>query len=248
MSESSSNSEPKTSVGKESLIDADRIDALGETSAAIAHELNQPLTAVTNYIKAAQRFLAGDNPTASQLRSAREAMEKAGDQVVRAGTIIRQIRDFLESRESEKKSEDINDLIRQAVARSLSLREAEGIEVSLNLDAAIPPLVVDAHQIGQLFLNLIGNAKEAMAGADRREIQISSTRAGPAVEIVIRDSGPGFSPDIAGRLFQAFATTKKGKLGIGLKICQSIVQGHDGSIRALAEGPGAAFLIRLPLP
>jgi two-component system sensor kinase FixL len=230
------------------LAHVSRLSAMGEMSAAIAHELNQPLTAVTNYVKAAQRFLGADKPSPAQIRSARDAVEKAADQTIRAGTIIRYLRDFVEKRESEKAAENINQVIREAVALGLVGTAHSNIKVKLNLEPRIPRLVIDKIQIQQVFLNLIRNAAEAMAGAENGEIRISSVVAERFAEITIRDTGPGFLPKMAGKLFQAFVTTKRDGLGIGLKICQSIIEAHGGSIKALPGGPGGAFQIRLPLP
>jgi two-component system sensor kinase FixL len=225
-----------------------RLRVMGEMSAAIAHELNQPLTAVTNYVKAAQRFLEADPPSPAQIRSARDAMEKAADQTIRAGTIIRYLRDFVEKRESEKTPENVNQVIREAVALSLVGGAHRNVKVKFDLGARIPRILIDKIQIEQVLLNLIRNAMEAMEGGERRELFISSAPIESRyVEIVIRDTGPGFSPEIADRLFHAFATTKEDGLGIGLKICQSLVEAHGGSIKALHGGPGAAFQVRLPL-
>ena len=225
-----------------------RLSAMGEMSAAIAHELNQPLTAVTNYVRAAQRFLETDPPTPAQIRNARDAMEKAADQTIRAGTIIRYLRDFVEKRESEKAPENINQVIREAVALGLVGAAHHNVKVKFELGARIPRIIIDKIQIQQVLLNLIRNAMDAMEGRDRREIFISSNLIETNdVEIVIRDTGPGFSSEIAGLLFHAFATTKEDGLGIGLKICQSLVEAHGGSIKALPGGPGAAFQIRLPV-
>jgi two-component system sensor kinase FixL len=230
------------------LAHVSRLSAMGEMSAAIAHELNQPLTAVTNYVKAAQRFLSADKPSPGQLQSARDAVEKAADQTIRAGTIIRYLRDFVEKRESEKAPENINQVIREAVALGLVGTAHSNIKVKLDLEPRMPRLVIDKIQIQQVLLNLIRNAVEAMAGVDNGEIRISSITSDRYAEITIRDTGPGFLPEMAGKLFHAFATTKRDGLGIGLKICQSIVEAHGGSIKALPSGPGAAFQIRLPLP
>jgi two-component system sensor kinase FixL len=240
--------QPKESTLEAELAHVSRLSAMGEMSAAIAHELNQPLTAVTNYVKAAQRFLSADKPSPAQIQSARDAVEKAADQTIRAGTIIRYLRDFVEKRESEKKAENINQVIREAVALGLVGTAHSNIKVKLDLEPHIPRLVVDKIQIQQVLLNLIRNAVEAMAGVDNGEIHISSITSDRYAEITIRDNGPGFLPEMAGKLFHAFATTKRDGLGIGLKICQSIVEAHGGSIRALPGGPGAAFQIRLPLP
>jgi len=240
--------ETKETALEGELTHVSRLSAMGEMSAAIAHELNQPLTAVTNYVKAAQRFLSAEAPTPAQIRNARDAMEKAADQTIRAGTIIRYLRDFVEKRESEKVAENINQVIREAVALGLVGTAHSNIKVKLDLEPRIPRLVIDKIQIQQVLLNLIRNAVEAMAGMEKGEIHISSSvTADRYAEITIRDTGPGFLPEMTGKLFRAFATTKRDGLGIGLKICQSIIEAHGGSIRALPAGPGASFRIRLPL-
>jgi len=245
----------KTAETKEAALESElahvsRLSAMGEMSAAIAHELNQPLTAVTNYVKAAQRFLGADSPTPAQIRNARDAMEKAADQTIRAGTIIRYLRDFVEKRESEKAAWNVNQVIRGAVALGLVGTAHSNVKVKLELEPRIPRLIIDKIQIQQVLLNLIRNAIEAMAGMEKGEIHISSAVTEDRyAEITIRDTGPGFLPEMAGKLFHAFATTKRDGLGIGLKICQSIIEAHGGSIRALPGGPpGASFRIRLPLP
>jgi two-component system, LuxR family, sensor kinase FixL len=231
------------------LAHVSRLSAMGEMSAAIAHELNQPLTAVTNYVKAAQRFLSAEAPSSGQLHNARDAMQKAADQTIRAGTIIRYLRDFVEKRETEKIAENINQVIREAVTLSLVGTAHHNIKVKLDLGARIPRVMIDKIQIQQVLLNLLRNAVEAMSELGKGEIHVSSAIAEERyAEIVIRDTGPGFLPEIAGKLFHAFATTKRDGLGIGLKICQSIIEAHGGSIKALNNGPGAAFQIRLPLP
>lgn len=226
-----------------------RLSAMGEMSAAVAHELNQPLTAVTNYVKAAQRFLGAGMPSSTQLQKARDAMEKAADQTIRAGTIIRYLRDFVEKRESERTPVSVNQVIREAVALSSVGAAHSQIKMRLELAPRLPRLQLDKIQLQQVFLNLIRNAQEAMANDPKGEIFISSSLVEPRhVEILIRDTGPGFQPEMAGKLFHAFATTKETGLGIGLKICLSIVEAHGGRIKALEDGPGAAFQIRLPLP
>ncbi|HKD48447.1 MAG TPA: PAS domain-containing protein [Rhizomicrobium sp.] len=243
----------KAAGAKDAALEAElthvsRLSAMGEMSAAIAHELNQPLTAVTNYVKAALRFLNQDPPTSMQIHNACKAMEKAADQTIRAGTIIRYLRDFVEKRESERAPENINQVIRDAVTLGLVGTDHSNIKVKLELESRIPRLMIDKIQIQQVFLNLIRNAAEAMAGSENAEIVISSSAVDSSfAQIEIRDTGPGFAPEMAGKLFQAFATTKRDGLGIGLKICQSIVEAHGGSIKALRDGPGAGFQIRLPL-
>ena len=224
-----------------------RLSAMGQMSAAIAHELNQPLTAVANYAKAAQRLLQNERLEPRQLQSAREAMEKAVAQTLRAGTIIRYLRDFVEKRESRKCPEDLNQVTREAVSLGMVGHSHSNVKLTLALDPTLPKVPVDKVQIQQVLLNLVRNAMEAMAEVETRELTISSGIGDGGVCITVQDSGPGFAPHIAARLFQPFVTTKPDGMGIGLKICQSIIESHGGTIAARQGGTGAAFVIHLPL-
>lgn len=223
-----------------------RLSAMGQMSAAIAHELNQPLTAIANYAKAAQRLLQNEAPEPRQLQSAREAMEKAVAQTLRAGTIIRYLRDFVEKRESRKSPEDINEVIREAVSLGMVGHSHSNVRLTLSLHPTPPRIPVDKVQIQQVLINLVRNAMEAMADVERRELIISSDIGGQGLRIMVQDTGPGFAPQIAARLFQPFVTTKADGMGIGLKICQSIIEGHGGTIEARQGEPGATFVIQLP--
>ena len=224
-----------------------RLSAMGQMSAAIAHELNQPLTAIANYAKAAQRLLQSKNPEPRQLQSAREAMEKAVTQTLRAGTIIRYLRDFVEKREGRKSPEDMNEVIREAVSLGMVGHSHSNVKLTLTLGSRLPRLRIDKVQIQQVLLNLVRNAMEAMAEVDKRELTISSGMAEEGLCITVCDTGPGLAPQVAARLFQPFVTTKADGMGIGLKICQSIIEGHGGTIVAEQHGPGATFVIHLPL-
>lgn len=225
-----------------------RLSAMGQMSAAIAHELNQPLTAVTNYVKAAHRMLGADQLTEHQIASARDAMEKAASQTLRAGSIIRSLREFVEKRDSEKTCENINAVVRKAVMLSVVGSASNDIEVVLELSPEVSPVMVDEIQIQQVVVNLIRNSIEAMAAVATRKITITTAQEDPAqVSIVIRDTGPGLAAEVRQRLFQPFVTTKKQGMGIGLMICQSIIEAHGGSIRSLTEpSGGATFQIQLP--
>ncbi len=172
-------------------------------------------------------------------------MEKAADQTIRAGTIIRSLRDFVEKRESEKIAENLNQVIREAVTLGLVGTAHSNIKIKLELEPRIPRLVIDKIQIQQVFVNLIRNAVEAMAELEKGDIFISSAAVETRyAEITIRDTGPGFPPEIAGKLFRAFATTKRDGLGIGLKICQSIME----AAWRLYPGPAGRPRRRVPDP
>ncbi len=224
-----------------------RLSAMGQMSAAIAHELNQPLTAIANYAKAAQRLLQNESPEPRQLQSAREAMEKAVTQTLRAGTIIRYLRDFVEKRESRKCPEDMNEVIREAVSLGMVGHSHSNVRLTLALKPGLPRVPIDKVQIQQVLLNLVRNAMEAMAEVEKRELAIFSGVGDEGFCITVQDTGPGLAPQVASRLFQPFITTKSDGMGIGLKICQSIIEGHGGTIVARQGGPGATFVIHLPL-
>ena len=234
---------------QEELAHVARLTAMGQMSAAIAHELNQPLTAVTNYVKAAQRLLGPDDPAPQQVARAKDAMEKAAGQTLRAGTIIRSLRDFVEKRESEKRPEDLNRIVREALELTFVGSLHSDIRTETALDPGLPPVVVDKVHIQQVLVNLIRNSMEAMAHAPQRKLSIATRYVAPRhAEITVRDTGPGLAPEVKDRLFQPFVTTKESGMGIGLRICQSMIEAHSGSIRALdEERQGATFEIHLPL-
>ncbi len=212
----------------------------------MAHELNQPLSAITNYIEAAQLTLANSSDPAT-IR-ARELIEKAVGQTLRAGAIIRNLRDFVEKRESARYLEDINTVIEEAIALAFAGAADSGVRVKLALNAALAPILIDRIQIQQVMINLMRNAIEAMSSSKRRELRIATVLENDQVKITVRDTGPGFSEGVSARLFQPFNTSKEKGLGIGLTICKAIVESHGGRISAEpSEGCGAAFHIHIPI-
>ena len=228
------------------LVHVSRLSAMGEMASALAHELNQPLTAAINYAETARQVLArrsGDE--ADQLMS---LLEKTVQQSTRAGQIIRRLRQFIAKGETERALEDLNAVVEEASALALIGAGGKGIAVRRHLEKDLPPLFLDKIQIHQVITNLIRNSIDALEGVKRREIVISTGRAGPhAVEIAIVDTGPGLAPEIADRLFQPFITTKPSGLGIGLSICRSIVDGHGGRLWANPNPDGGTiFHVSLP--
>jgi two-component system sensor kinase FixL len=223
-----------------------RLSAMGQMSTAIAHELNQPLAAIANYVKAARRLLAADVPAPAQLATARDAMERAGEQTIRAGSIIRSLREFVEKRDSIRAMVDLNRIICETVM--LSGAGHHGVAIRLDLAADLPEVPADKVQIEQVLLNLLRNAMEAMAGQQRREITILSRKSGEMARIEVADCGPGVAPHILEKPFQPFVTTKEKGMGVGLNMCRSLVEAHGGAIRILSRPePGAVFEILLPL-
>lgn len=226
------------------LLHVTRVNAMGQMSSAIAHELNQPLTASANYISAARRFLQRPDGAAQ----AQDAMEQAAKQILRAGTTIRNLRDFIEKREGHRAPENLNKIIEQGIALAFVGMAHLNVKVRLELDASLPTVHVDKIQIQQVLMNLIRNAIEAMQDSETRELAITTSQSGDQVSIVVHDSGPGLPEEVRKKLFQPFVTTKPGGMGVGLMICQSIIQFHGGSIEVSPrDRAGTAFCLRLPL-
>jgi two-component system sensor kinase FixL len=225
------------------LLHVSRLSAMGQMTAAIAHELNQPLTAIMNYLGAARRVIAKTDAG----ESARQLIDKAVAQTSRAGQIIRQLREFVEKRETERSEQSINKVVEEAMALSLVGSADANVKVRSALDPDVPPVLIDRIQIQQVVVNLIRNAIDAMRASPKRELTVT-TRAvgGSAVEVAVADTGPGLAPEVANRLFQPFVTTKDNGMGIGLTVCQSIVEAHDGRISvARNESGGVIFSFRL---
>jgi two-component system sensor kinase FixL len=213
------------------LVHISRLTAMGEMASTLAHELNQPLTAIANYLKGSRRLLE----TASDDRSAlvRDAMDKAADQALRAGQIIRRLRDFVSRGESERQVENLAKLVEEASALALVGAKEHGIRVNFRLDPRANMVLADRVQIQQVLLNLMRNAVDAMVGAERRELLVSSTALpDDTVEISVADTGSGIAEEIAEQLFQPFVTTKREGMGVGLSISRTIIDSHGGRIWA----------------
>jgi two-component system sensor kinase FixL len=226
------------------LVHVSRLSAMGQMAATLAHELNQPLTAVTNYCQAMRRMLAGGaEPDLSRLR---EAVELSAEQALRAGQIIRRLRDFVARGETEKHVETVAKMVEEASALALVGAKEHGVRVTLTVDAKPRHVVVDKIQIQQVLLNLMRNAIEAMDGSPRRELEIAATARGDMIEFAVIDSGPGLAPEVEAQLFQPFVTTKRHGMGIGLSICRTIVEAHGGRLwTEPTPGGGATFRFTL---
>jgi two-component system sensor kinase FixL len=221
-----------------------RLTEMSQFSAALAHELNQPLTAIVNYMNVAKRLLASPDTQAK----AQEALEKAGEQAQRAGQIIRRLRDFVEKRESKRTEENINAIAEDAIALGLVGAKAIDIKVRTEFAPDSPPVLVDRVQIQQVMVNLLRNASEAMAGLPKRELTITTACIdGGAVEVAVADTGPGIPDEVASRLFRPFVTTKPTGMGVGLAISQSIVEAHGGRLR-MTPNRGGGTIFRFDLP
>jgi two-component system sensor kinase FixL len=226
------------------LIFMGRFTALGEMASTLAHELNQPLTAATSYLNGARRLLDNGKDPAM----AREAVESAAAQMLRAGQIIKRLREFVARGESERQIEDLSKLIEEAAALAMVGARETGVRISFAFDSTSPQVLADKVQIQQVLLNLIRNGMEAMQDRASRELEISSHRvADGMMEIAVADTGSGIAPEILGQLFQPFVTTKKTGMGVGLSISRTIVESHGGRLWAEAR-PGGGTIFRLTLP
>ena len=211
------------------LVHISRLTALGEMASALAHELNQPLSAIANYMKGSRRLLR--DRTDEQSLLIREAMDKAAEQSLRAGEIIRRLRDFVARGETERRIESLKKLLEEASALALVGTRDRGVRVVYRFDPGLDLVLVDKVQIQQVILNLVRNAIESMEQSDRRELTIATERDPDGMAAVrITDTGTGISPDVASQLFQPFITTKPHGLGVGLSISRTIVESHGGRI------------------
>jgi two-component system sensor kinase FixL len=227
------------------LVHISRLTAMGEMASTLAHELNQPLSAIANYMKGSRRLLEGSADERSTM--IREAMDKAGDQAVRAGEIIRRLRDFVARGESERRVESIAKLVEEASALALVGVKDQGVRVRFQFDPTVDLVLADKVQIQQVLLNLMRNAVEAMDQSPKRELVLSTaSEEDEMVVITVADTGQGMSDDVRGQLFQPFFTTKRHGMGVGLSICRTIVEAHGGRIWADARtNGGTAFSFTL---
>jgi two-component system, LuxR family, sensor kinase FixL len=220
---------------------------LGEMAAGVAHELNQPLTAITTYARACERHL--DRPT-PDFAEVREAVREIGAEGLRAGEIIRRLRQLVRGDASERRVTDINSLIEELRVLIAADARAQDVRLRIELQTDLPAAAVDPVQIQQVILNLVRNALEAVVDspAEARAIDLTTVRAADGdIEIRVVDNGPGVAAAVESRLFEPFCTTKEFGTGLGLAISRTIVNAHKGSIGNRKVKPhGAEFFIRLP--
>jgi two-component system sensor kinase FixL len=224
-----------------------RVSEMGTLASSLAHELNQPLTAVSSYCESARDLLEGE-PGGETLAMVREALDEAAQQAIRAGQIVRRLRDFISRGETERRVESLQRLINEANALALVGSREHDIDVQLSLDPDADLVFVDRIQVQQVLVNLIRNAIDAMIGAPARCLSIRTARRPDGnVVVTVEDTGSGIDEPIAAQLFQPFVTSKQNGMGIGLSICRTIVEAHGGRIwfEARSDG-GTAFHFTLP--
>lgn len=206
-----------------------RFTAMGEMASTLAHELNQPLTAIVSYLNGCRRLLERGGATNDEMLH--DGIQRAAEQAIRAGQIIRRLREFVARGETERRTENLQKLIEEASALALVGVGESGIRVNFKFGPAASSVFADKIQIQQVLLNLIRNAMEAMQGSPRRELTISTATAEDSmVEIRVADTGPGIAEQIAAQLFQPFITTKAKGMGIGLSISRTIIEAHGGRL------------------
>jgi len=224
------------------LIHMSRFTAMGEMASTLAHELNQPLTAVVSYLNGSRRLLMGTDNL--QTLMIRDAIERAADQALRAGQIIRRLRQFVARGETERRAESMAKLIEDASALALVGVKETGVRVGFALDPRPTFVLADKVQIHQVILNLMRNAIEAMQETSRRELTISTARRDDdMVEISVTGTGPGIAAEIASQLFQPFVTTKPRGMGVGLSISRTIIESHGGHLRAERNPEGGTIFV-----
>ena len=223
-----------------------RVSEMGTLASSLAHELNQPLTAVASYCESA-RDLLGDDMDSETTAMIREAMDEAAKQSVRAGQIVRRLRDFMSHGETERHVESLQRLINEANALGLVGSREHGIDVQVSLDPRADLVFVDRIQVQQVLVNLIRNAIDAMMDGPVRKLSIRTGRKDGLTRVTVEDTGSGINDSIAEQLFQPFVTSKQTGMGIGLSICRTIVQAHGGRIWfEPGSNGGTAFHFTLP--
>ena len=234
---------------EEQLVHSTRLAELGEMAAAIAHELNQPLTGIRNFARNALYML--DHKPGSEAE-VQENLRLISAQVDRAARIIGQMRELARKSDRKLVAVDINAIVRDSAEFLMPQLQLSGVELELDLAGALPKVRGDSVRLEQVVLNLLANARQAMEESEERRLTVRTRHDGAderPVVIEVADTGKGFSPAEAQRLFTPFYTTKKAQrgTGLGLSISLSIVTGHRGTLEAHgAPGKGARFVVRLP--
>jgi len=223
-----------------------RVSSMGEMASGLAHELNQPLAAVMNYLQACQMLIEANDTGASDQLS--DYIGRAADQAERAGKIISGLRSFVKKGECNRTIEDLNEIAEEAIGLLAANAAAEGIDFRVSSASDLPLVSVDRIQIQQVVFNLVRNAIEALSLVAGAQLTVTtSTSNGDSAQISIRDNGPGVADEMLAKLFDAFTTTKPDGMGVGLSISKSIVEEHSGKIRVDRNtGGGLCFTFTLP--
>ena len=222
------------------LLHVSRLSSMGQMASALAHELNQPLAAMANYLQGSRRMLESSSDERAGL--IRAALDKAAEQALRAGQIIQRLRDFVARGETERRIESIKKLIEETIALALVVAKEQSITVGLQCDPAVDLVLIDRIQVQQVLLNLLRNAIEAMQASAIRELVVSTSPGEhDMVSVTVTDTGSGIGPDVRSKLFQPFVTSKRQGMGMGLSLCRTIIELHGGQISAEANPSGGTI-------
>jgi two-component system sensor kinase FixL len=227
------------------LTHVSRLSAMGTMASTLAHELNQPIAAVANYVEASRDLLA--DPDDDTLAMVREALTDAASEAFRAGNIVRRLRAFVSRGELDKRVEELGPLVDEAATLGLAGATERNVQAHIEIGGDAGPVLVDRVQIQQVLVNLMRNAIEAMAASRGGTLCVNATSDQGYAHVIVADNGPGLAPEVADRLFEAFASTKREGMGLGLSICRTIVEAHGGRIWTESrEGGGTEFHFTLP--
>jgi two-component system sensor kinase FixL len=217
-----------------------RFTAMGEMASTLAHELNQPLTAIATYLNGCRRLL--ERGGEANMAMLRDGVERAGEQALRAGQIIRHLREFVARGETERRLESLPKLVEEASALALIGARESGVRVAFAFDPECTTVIADKVQVQQVLLNLIRNAMEAMAETTQRDLHITTAPAADGlIQVSVADSGSGISPDILGQLFRPFVTSKAQGMGVGLSVSRTIIEAHGGRLWAEPNPAGGTI-------
>ncbi len=231
----------------EEMIHVSRASTMGELAASLAHELNQPLSAILSNSQAGLRFLSQETPDSGDVR---DALGDIASDARRAGDVIRHIRKFLRKGELERSAVDINHVVEEVNCLLHSDTIIRDVTVTLELAEGLPPVWGDAAQLQQVTLNLMMNACQAMSGqeTDYRTLVVRTvSEDGSTVEVAVEDSGPGIDPEFGDQIFEAFVTSRPTGMGLGLSICRSIIEAHGGQL-GTTPNPEGGCTFRIVLP
>jgi signal transduction histidine kinase len=230
------------------LLHVSRLNAMGQMTAAIAHELNQPLAAIANYMNAAKRTLDASDVDPEVVGRAQEMIASAQEQTHRAGDIIKNLRNIVEKRESRRISQNLGAVVKESLAVVLFGAADARIDVEINIDPNLPEVLIDKIQIQQILVNLVRNSMEAMSEPGERKLIVTAGKGDAGfANVTVQDTGPGLPKDILERLFQPFVTTKGSGMGLGLMICQTLAEANGGRIWCGKNLPsGTSFSFSVP--
>ena len=221
-----------------------RANDAGQMVSALAHEVSQPLAATTNFAQAARRFLGKGDP--DSLKHAGEALDRTVEEAHRANTVVRDLRALLERREMNVARQAVGDLVADTLAFLSSRGVTRSVTVRRAVSENLPEVAADRVHIQQVLTNLVANAVDAATDRSKCEIVVRAAREGDMVRISVEDNGPGVPADFKEKLFEPFASTKPGGMGIGLALCRTIVEAHSGEI-SVADAAGGGTVVSFTL-